>query len=224
MGEPLRPGGAHPGPDLLLDLTLGQAGAAERADATAHLARCGACRVDYDELASGVDLVLPAVPRSAPPPGFEGRVLDRLAAERAGGPGGARSGGVRRRTVLLAAAAGLAGAVTGAGVTAYLRRGDGEVPGRGVPLLTAAGARVGSVSRSYGEGGPVLVVDVDDGPPGRPYTCRLRLADGSSRDVATWSLAEHGPNSWVVEAPAGGEVTAVELVAEGGAVWSRAQL
>ena len=68
----------HPDEDLLVELALGHAAPADRERAAAHLARCVACRRAYDELAGAVDLVLPAAPRVAPPPGFEARVLERL--------------------------------------------------------------------------------------------------------------------------------------------------
>lgn len=215
----------HPSEDLLLDLALGHADTSDRERAGAHLAWCLVCRRDYDELAGAIELVLPVVPRVAPPPGFEWRVLERLDAARGTpSPDAAGRPGVRRRTVLWAAAAAVAGVVAGAGGTAYLRRAEDPAPSWAAPLLTADGTRVGQVSPSFGGDGPVLVVDVTDGPAGRTYTCRLRLADGAAEDVATWGLADDRPNSWVVDVPTGDEVTAVELVAEGGHVWAAARL
>lgn len=216
----------HPDEDLLVGLALGHADPAARQRATDHLALCGACRRSYDELAGAVEAVLPAVPRLSPPPGFEAAVLDRLDAARGGRPepGGAATPAVRRRTVLLAAAAALTGAVAGAGATAYLRRDGDPVPAWAAPLVTGDGTRVGLVARSYAEDGPALVVDVTGGPAGRSYLCRLRLADGTVRDVATWSLADDRPNSWVVAVPDGSEVAAVELVGGDDVVWASAQL
>lgn len=224
----MRPLPSHPDEDLLLELALGHAVSPGRETATNHLALCAVCRGDYDELAGAVDLVLAAVPRLSPPPGFEARVLARLEAVRGLPPAAATDlpapVGPRRRTVLWAVAAALAGAVAGAGVTAYLDQEEEPDLTWAAPLVTADGTRVGLVSRSFGQGGPVLVVEVSDGPVGRTYTCRLRLADGTAEDVATWSLAEDRPNSWVVPLPTGSEVTAVELVAEQGNVWSTAHL
>lgn len=223
MSEPTVP--RHPDEDVLVDLALGHAGPPVRQRAIDHLAVCGSCRRDYDELAGAVEAVLPAVPRLAPPPGFEARVLARLDAERDGTPAAAGAGRVvGRRTVLWAAAAAVVGAVAGAGATAYLRQEEDPVPTWAAPLLTADGTRVGLVSRSRASGAPALVVDVTDGPVGRSYTCRLRMADGTAQDVGTWSLADDRPNSWVVPLPEGQEVGGVELVADGGTVWATAQL
>jgi hypothetical protein len=218
-----------PDDDVLVELALGGTDrrAAERL--AAHLEGCPACRRSYDDLAGAVELVLPAVPRTSPPPGFEARTLDRLAAARQGTSPrtAARTGtpraGTSRRTVLLVGAATVLGAASGAGVTAYLSSEQPPSPWS-APLVTADGASVGTVAHSYGERGHLLVVDVTSGPPGRTYTCRLRLTDGTSEDVAEWILADDRPNSWVVEVADPEAVTAVELVASGGAVWARATL
>lgn len=229
----------HPDEDLLVEVALGHADASVRESVTSHLTVCVACRRDYDDLAGAVEMVLPAVPRMAPPPRFEGRVLERLA--QAGrvqdgpiqdGPvqdrraRGATAGrpGVPRRSVLRIAAAAVLGVAAGAGATAYLTRDEDEPPQPwAAPLLTADGTQVGRASRSFGQGGALLVVEVTNGPVGRRYICRLRLADGTTRDSGTWSLADDRPNSWVVADP-GPDLTAVELVAESGAVWASAQL
>ncbi len=212
-----------PDDDELVELALGHAGRQAGERLSAHLATCPRCRRSYDDLAGAVELVLPAVPRVAPPPSFETVALERIAhARHAAPPPGTPGGGVSRRTVLWAAAAAVLGTATGAGVTAYLAR--EEPPARwSSPLLTADGTTVGTVSPSYGEQGRLLVVDVTAGPAGRTYTCRLRHADGTTEDVGVWSLADDRPNSWVVALP-DREVEAVELVGPSGAVWSSATL
>lgn len=226
MTEPLGPVEVHhPDEDLLVEVVLGQADHASRDEVVRHLALCRACRRDYDDLAGAVEQVLPAVPRLAPPPTFEARAMGRLDAARhpSAARGGAAEPGPGRRAVLRLAVAGFLGLATGAGVTAYLVRADGEVaePPWSAPLVTAAGVRVGRVSQSYDEAGEVLVVEVDDGPVGRRYTCRLLLADGTAEDVAEWGLSADHANSWVVAVPATPAV-AVELVAESGRVWATA--
>lgn len=224
-------GGTHPDEDLLVEVALGHADASDREDVAGHLALCAACRKSYLDLAGSVELVLPAIPRVATPPTFEARVLDRLAQEgqppvsSAGVP--PRNGpprNVARRTVLWAAAAAVLGVAAGAGATAYLGQQE-EAPAApwAAALITADGTEVGRVSPSHGEGGALLVVEVEAGPAGRRFTCRLRHTDGSSEDVAVWSLADDRPNSWVVADPGPG-LAAVELVAEGGVVWASAQL
>ncbi len=60
--------------ELALGLTVGP-----RADALAHLERCDACRVLVGDLTRVVDHLLVTGPVEEPPPGFEVRVLERLA-------------------------------------------------------------------------------------------------------------------------------------------------
>jgi hypothetical protein len=63
-------------PQLVLGLLIGR----ERAACLAHLERCADCRTELSTLAATTDDVLPlAKPRSAPPAGFDRRVLERLA-------------------------------------------------------------------------------------------------------------------------------------------------
>src|SRR5690606_15892239 len=147
----------------------------------------------YDEYAASVALVLPAAPRTAPPADFQVRVLDRL--RRAGvstsaegrtgaldagdaAPGGATAtdeGGPsrreRRRRRLLPAAAALVGVALGAGAVAWYPGSD-EVPPSAADqwqatLVTANGQDVGRIARSYGDDGPLLVLEVTDGPVGQ---------------------------------------------------------
>jgi anti-sigma factor RsiW len=214
----------HPDDDALVEVALGHADPARRDAVTAHLAVCAACRRHYDEVADAVELVLPAVPRVAPPPGFESAALETLARARTGGSAAGRSAaGPTRRTVLWAAAAAVLGVAAGAGATAYLGGREGTPTPWAAPLVTADGATVGFAAPSYDDRGDVLVVDVTGGQDGRTYTCRLRLSDGSTRDVGTWALAGDRPNSWVVRVR-DGEVAAVELVAESGRTWATAEL
>lgn len=224
---------AHPDTDDLVALALGLFdGDQERL--TEHLAGCTACRRDYDEYAASVALVLPAAPRTAPPADFQVRVLDRLQ-RAAAGPATERHAAVsvaeprRPRRWLLPAAAALAGMAIGAGAISWWPGGDAEVPPPSVTeqwhtaLVTADGREVGRVSTSYGADGPVLVLEVTDGPAGQRYTCRLVLADGSTQDVAEWPLADDRPNSWVIDA-VDGEVVEVQLITPDERVWSAARL
>lgn len=218
--------GRHPEEDVLVEVALGHAAASVQDPVTAHLGLCAACRREYDDLAGAVELVLPAVPRVAPPPGFEGRVLAALDAARQ--PGAHRlpapaGPGVDRRTVLWAAAAAVLGLAGGAGATAYLGGREPEPGPWSAPLVTADARTVGLVAPSYGDRGPVLVVEVTGGRAGATYTCRLLLGDGSSRDVGTWSLASDRPNSWVV--PVGdATVERLEMVTPDGRTWASASL
>jgi hypothetical protein len=225
MGEqPQVRTGLCPDDDELVELALGHADRQVGERLSAHLATCAACRRSYDDLAGAVELVLPAVPRIAPPPAFETAALERIGRARRGAtPPDTSGGGVSRRTVLWAAAAAVLGTAAGAGATAYLTRDEPPSPWA-TPLLTADGAGVGTVSPSYGDQGSLLVVDVTAGPVGRTYTCRLRRADGTTEEVGRWSLAEDRPNSWVVAVEDPAALVAVELVGPSGAVWSSATL
>lgn len=216
----------HPDDDLVLELALGHVEGPLRDELTAHLAGCEACRRSYDELADAIEDTLPAVPRVPPPPDFVRSVLTRIGAEE-----GAAAATRPRRwgTVAPAAAAAVLGLVAGVGLTLGLAGEDAppatEVVTAAAPaaLRTGDGDQVGAVSRSWHEGEPVLVVEVTSGPVGKSYTCRLVLADGQTEDVGEWALYRDRPNSWVVPMPAE-EVTAVEMVAESGRVWSSADL
>lgn len=224
--QPVPEHGRHPDQDALVDVALGHADPAGRDVVIEHLAMCPSCRRDYDDVAGAVELVLPAVPRVAPPPGFEDTALARLAGARGGAaaPAELRRAAPTRRTVLWAAAAGLLGVTAGAGATAYLTGREPAPPTPwSAPLVTGDGRTVGQAAPSYDDRGDVLVIEVTGGQAGRSYVCRLRLRDGSSRDVGTWALAEDRPNSWVVPV-ADGEVEGVELVAESGRTWATATL
>ena len=242
----------HPDEDQLLDLALGHAPTAERDHITAHLTVCTSCRRAYGELADTIQLVLPAAPRIAPPPGFEAGVLEALTrsgapaarsartslgAERNGASGrGGRVGVVapkpasvpapRRWSVRLTIAAALVGLAVGAGVTAGVLIADQRAPitagADEATLVDSGGAAVGSVARGRGDDGPVLIIRIDDGPTGYEYTYRLILAGGGTRDVGQWQLDGEDPSRWVVPLPDGG-VEAVEMVSGDGTVWSSAE-
>lgn len=213
----------HPDEDSLVELALGHLVADARDEVTEHLAVCPDCRRVHDDLVGAVDLVLPAVPRLEPPVGFVTAVLSRIEDQRAAAPAGTTRTGPSRRTVLWAAAAGVLGLASGAGATAYLLRDQSPEPGPyAVPLMTGDG-QVGTVSRSFGSDGPMLVIDVTDGPAGKAYTCRVRMLDGTAWDEGEWQLSDDRPNSWIVSDPGEG-LTAVELVRADGTVWASAGL
>ena len=64
---------------LAPELALGTIDGAERAAVLSHLAGCGKCRELADQLAGVADGLLLLAPPAEPPPGFESRVLSRLA-------------------------------------------------------------------------------------------------------------------------------------------------
>lgn len=211
--------------DRILELALGEVTGPDRDMLTAHLAGCPACRKDYDELATAIEQTLAAVPRAAPPAGFEAKVLRALHTQQS--PTAPPSS--RRRVLLPVAAAAVVGLIAGAGLTLAVTGQDDPGSDQVVvatgasPLTTSVGVEVGRVSRSSDHGTQVLVVEVGDGPAGNRYLCRLLLTDGTTRDVGQWQLDRKQPNSWVVPAAEPG-VRGVQLIGESGKVWSSAQL
>lgn len=212
----------HPAEDDLVELALGSRPAADESALAEHLATCPPCRASYDEIAGALESVLPASPAVGPPAGFEDRVLAAI---------GVQEKPVRRRRGrgrLLVAAAAVAGLVVGGAVGGVIGAAtqEGERPAAESPgtaaLVTATGETVGAVlTGSYDEHG-VLVLQVEDGPPGMHYTCRLVLADGSTRGGGDWVLPASGEGVWVARAPEG--TTSVELVTDTGQVWSQARI
>ena len=67
--------------DLAPEMALGVLSGDERGAAIAHLESCSRCHVDLSALADAADQLLLVAPHVDPPPGFEVRVLARLAAE-----------------------------------------------------------------------------------------------------------------------------------------------
>ncbi|MFC7407136.1 DUF2613 family protein [Georgenia alba] len=215
----------HPDEDVLLEVALGTADAAARDHVTGHLAGCAECRRAYDELAGGIELVLPAVPRVAPPPSFETTALARLRDTTRDGAAGRRR--APRRRLLPVAAAALVGVAVGVVGAVGVERARQDPPPAAsewsAPLMTEDGASVGRVSRSYGSSGPMLVVDLSGGPAGAEYRCRLMLQDGTAHDMGEWEVTDDGANMWVVEDMDPG-VEMVELVDESGGVVATAQM
>jgi hypothetical protein len=226
VAEPTSPHGG----DELVDLALGHVQGRRRAELTAHLLECAACRADYEALSTAVGDTVAAVPSVQPPVGFDAAVLERLAAE---SPSPGRTGRVtprrrRRRphrrarpTWWIAAAAAI---VLIAGAILYVAgRDDGESLAAVVPLrVVESGETVGTVSVSEADGQAVLVVAVLGAPPDVSYTCRMWLEDGTVVEAPPWPATERG--AWIVDVPGPVDtLDRVELVATGSDhVWSSA--
>jgi len=212
MGEPTTP---HRG-DELVDLALGHVDARRRAELTAHLLECPACRHDYDELSAAVADLTTAVPPVQPPVGFDAQVLPRLGAAAA-----SRRTWDRRWLAVAAAALVLLAA---AGAFLAVRARDDAALATVVPLQLEDGAGVGTVSLREVDGEPVMVVALTEAPEGVSYTCRTFLRDGTVVDSKPWPAVPDG--AWIVEVPAGAaDVERVELVVTGtDHVWSSARL
>lgn len=213
---------AHPGDDLLVDLALGELPADAAAATLLHVDACPACRTAYDAACRALDDTLAASPAIAPSAGFESRVLAGL------GVRPTRTSWARHRAPLLAAAAAV-GVLAGSLATATVLH-DESPPARSpsasgwaAELRTPAGDTVGSVQTGSSGTRDVLVIQIEDGPAGMEYVCRLRLADGSTRAAGSWRVPASGDAVWVVPRPAA--LAGVEMVATGsGEVWSSAQV
>ena len=205
--------------DEVVDLVLGDVDPGRRAAMAAHLLRCRACRREYDELATTIEDLLPAVPGVQPPLGFDERVLARLAAD----PGGTGTGPSRRWRSAAVAAAVLVALLVPLGMWVAARRDDGPAVAGDLATLhrTRDDATVGTVSISEVDGGAVAVVALIGAPTDVSYYCRMRFADGTSVDSAAWPA---GDGAWIVPLPPDADVAAVEVLPAGTEkVWSTAR-
>jgi hypothetical protein len=129
-----------------VELALGGVDEPRRAELARHAATCPSCHVRLEELSWLGERLLLLAPEIEPPPGFESRVLERLAAPGASGAGAERAGWarsaaqagtvraaaepsegsarrpVRRRLLATAVAAALAGALAALSVVAVTDR------------------------------------------------------------------------------------------------------
>jgi hypothetical protein len=159
-----------------------------------------------------------AAPSVAPPAGFEAGVLDRIAAE------AAPRRRPRRTFLLVAAAAAVLGVALGAvGARTLVDDPTLSASADGAALRTSSGSEVGTVEPSAVGGEEVVVLQVTDGHPGTHYTCRMVLADGSTRDAGDWRMPASGRSTWIAYGSAD-SVDRVELVTDDGDVWSSAEL
>lgn len=177
------------GPEAALELLDG----AVRAEVLAHVAGCGACRSELDALAATADLLLTAVPPAEPPPGFESRVLARMAEERP-----ARHG--RDRRWLLPAAAAVVAAVVGLGAGLVLGNDGRRADVVAARLLGADGSPVGQVLVSDDPDRMVCVLD--GSPAGARYDVDVTAG---GRVARVGSFAAEGPGRpWATDLPVDG--------------------
>jgi hypothetical protein len=210
----------HPSEDELLELSLGSLSSDAETTVLQHVNSCLPCRASYDEISRTLDATLPASPAVAPPVGFESRALARIGIRET-----LRTRASRRLPLLIAAAA-VVGVAVGAGAAAAILDRDSSPPSIEASdagaLLKDDGSNVGNVLQSHYDGKDVLIMSIDNGPPGVHYTCRLRLADGSARSTGEWTVPDAGKAVWIVADPSG--VDSVELVTDSGKVWASASV
>lgn len=215
----------HPDDDLLLALALDDVDDPGREATLEHLATCRRCRNGYDALSGTVEHSLAAAPNVEPSIGFDARALTAMGWH----DSPSRRPPRRRQRWRLVAASVVVGLGLGAGGTVALTQVNdpaGVPPGpQSAPLQTNDGERVGTVTKSFIDGEPVLVVTVTGGRVGMEYQCLLGLEGGERIPTATWVLESARGATWVLDSP-DTPVTEVALVANGGKgpVWSTARL
>ena len=197
--------------ELAAELALGTVSGTERAASLAHLAGCDACRELVGELSEAADSILVLAPPDEPPPGFESRVLARIAA--ASPPVAIHP--ARRRLWLGAAAVVLVAAMTGVGVADLRHRHYDERPvsaaagaGAGVrtALVSDAGGRWTCRAVVYGEDPTWLVVSLDrtDGLSAAYSVEAVRAGEAEPVPVGRFTISDgHGSLATMVGLPPG---------------------
>lgn len=229
------------------ELALGVLCGSERAEAVAHLDRCADCREYVRQLTLVGDRLIGLLPDSDPPPGFEARVVRRLAQQATAqeGPGPVRASGRsprnfrgrarRARLRLAAVATTLAVAVgfTGWAVGTAVQEVTATAPAiTSEPMLmgdmiAASGRSVGEIYAHPGSPGWIFM-SVDLAGRRSSYTgtvaCLLERADGSMVHVGNFSV-RGGRGDWGAGAP--GDLSAVlraRLTSPDGTVLATADL
>lgn len=188
--------------ERLEELALGEVAEPERSSLLAHVARCGDCRRQLDEVLALTDSLLALAPAAEPPAGFESRVLERLGVARM--PNGGRGAGTGRspwRLVAVAVAA--AALVVAVALTSFAvgRRQQptvaGAVRAQGA-IVRADGSAAGSI-RLVAADRPYVLVTIDQPRAAAgSVTCRLTMADGRSVEVGSWSYDDVRAGVWAV--------------------------
>jgi hypothetical protein len=215
--------------ELAAELALEVLDGDERAAALAHLQSCAACREEVASLTRAADELFLLAPEVTPAPGFEERVLDRLA-EAAGpppAPGAALPRRAPRRRRLLAAAAALLVVALGATLALTARDPAPEAAARTATMITTAGQNVGEVALAHDS--DAVTVTIPDwaalvrtygGTVEGPYWLQVRTA-GGGHDLYRLPTADEHP--WRIPLDAdGGAVRAVSVVDDAGTVWCTA--
>jgi len=212
--------------ELLAEVATGVASGPDRARVLRHLSACDDCRRELDDLTQVADEVLLITPERESPAGFEGAVLDRIAALTPPAEPVARRRWGFWRPVLYAAAASIF-AIAGAGVAWQATSDERELAAAYQNTLDVADGRyfsavdlVGMDGMSAGtafvyDGSPSwLFVVVRDAPAGT-YDVIL-TAGGRSATVATCTVDQSTCSVGVTLDPGTYPVDEVRLVSPDG--------
>lgn len=220
--------------ELLPELALGILPGDQRTAALAHVAECGACQAELDELADTADAIVDLVPRVEPPAGFEQRVLTAVSGSAPDAPPAPspirprRVTGVRAWLAVAAAvalvAAGFGGWAVGHGSPARPHGVPAAAPGPLVEASLMSGATtVGRVFAYWDSPGWVYMTVDGAGIDGR-VACVLTTADGSHLYLGWFDVAG-GRGSWGAPVPVDpSTIRQARLVTEGGRVVASARL
>lgn len=179
------------------ELAVGILSGGERAGAVAHLARCANCQQLMIELTGAADELLLLAPEVEPPPGFESRVLARLAEQRA----------PRRPRLwaLVAVAAVVILAAVGGGLTAQAVGNDHGEGGRLRTALAMSASGRTTCRVVLAGGNPASLLISLDGTTGQysDYVAEVQPKTGKAIPVGRFSLSDgHGMLATTVAADA----------------------
>lgn len=182
------------------ELALGTADGALRDELTAHAGACPACQAHLNQLALVSDRLLLLAPSMEPPPGFEARVLDRLATARGDGPDALWQQRRRRQARALAAVAVLLVAVLAGGALGrYMGSTDPELRVVRSGEIVRADGSVAGLIRLVDKPRPMALVTIDQPRPSTfEVTCDLVGPDWKSVEVGSWSYSDVQKGAWAV--------------------------
>lgn len=225
----------HLDDDALLGLVLGELSQPDHDRSVQHLTECLSCRLEYDHVAGGIDLVLPAAPRLAAPAGFETQVLQRMQpvpSNTAPVPHHRNETARRRsrRRTLQTAAVGSIGVVAGVLGAGLLWPSDTAAPtlpsaqpDHAVLLTDQEERNIGWVADAYAASGEMLVITLEGDSPGARLTCRGILPDGTTENLGSWYSGGGSTDTWIIE-DVPEQIQALELVDDSGEVHGTATL
>lgn len=223
---------------LLPELALGILPGDQRTAALAHVAECGACQAELDELADTADAIVDLVPRVEPPAGFEQRVLTAAPGSAPGAPSGAapgptpirprRVGAVRAGLAAAAAvalvAAGFGGWAVGHGSPAGPHGVPAAAPGPLVEASLVSGATTVGRVYDYWDNPGWLYMSVEGAGISGRVACVLVTSNGARVDLG-WFDVTAGRGFWGAPVPVDpATIRQARLVDEAGRVLATARL